>query len=265
VELGKILVVGLGEVGSALASVIERRIPILRHDIEPLEISDAIDIMHICIPFQSPAQFENAVTDYIDRFHPRLTVINSTVQPGTTRAIMSRAGMPVAYSPVRGKHARMTEELLTYVKFVAAEDAAIAERAAQHFREVGMTTRTITLPDTLELAKLAETTYFGVLIAFAQELNRYAKSAGADYDEITEFFNEVKFLPDTKYFPGFIGGHCVIPNIHLLLQMADSTLLKAALYSNALRAQEIETAECNDRRRDAIIADGTRRDLPVDR
>ena len=37
-------------------------------------------------------------------------------------------------------------------------------------------------PETLELAKLAETTYFGVLIAFAQELNRYAATVGANYE-----------------------------------------------------------------------------------
>jgi UDP-N-acetyl-D-mannosaminuronate dehydrogenase len=220
----KILVVGLGEVGSALASVIERHMPIYRHDIEPVDISDEIDIMHICIPFQSRIQFETSVVGYLTRFKPKLTVINSTVQPGTTRAIMQRTGMPVAYSPVRGKHARMTEELLTYVKYLAAVDPLIAARAEKHFQSVGMSTRIMSRPETLELAKLSETTYFGVLIAFAQELNRYAKVSGAEYEEVIDFFGEVKFLPDTRYFPGFIGGHCVIPNIHLLLKTADSAL-----------------------------------------
>jgi UDP-N-acetyl-D-mannosaminuronate dehydrogenase len=140
----------------------------------------------------------------------------------------------------------MTDELLNYVKYVAAEDQAAAARTAAHFREVGMKPRIMSRPETLELAKLAETTYFGVLIAFAQELNRYARHIGADYDEAIEFFEEVDFLPRTRYFPGFIGGHCVIPNIHLLLQTEDSKLLKAVLHSNALRAQEIETDKRDD-------------------
>ena len=95
---GQTLIVGLGEVGSALATVIERRLPVLRHDLEPQQYSGPIEVMHICIPFQSRAQFESAVVAYMERFQPNLTVINSTVQPGTTRTITHRTGMPVAYS-----------------------------------------------------------------------------------------------------------------------------------------------------------------------
>ena len=95
-------------------------------------------------------------------------------------------------------------------------------------------------PENLELAKLAETTYFGVLITFAQELNRYAVGADADYGEITKFFKEIEFLPRSSYYPGFIGGHCVIPNINLLLQVAESPLLKAVLLSNDRRAEELD-------------------------
>ena len=264
-EQGQILIMGLGEVGSALATVIERRLPILRHDLEPQEFSGPIDVMHICIPFQSRSQFESAVIAYIERFRPRLTVINSTVQPGTTRSISQQTRMPVAYSPVRGKHARMVDGLLNYVKYVAAEDQAVAARAAAHFRDVGMKPRMMSRPETLELSKLAETTYFGVLIAFAQELNRYARRTGADYDEVIEFFEEVEFLPRTRYFPGFIGGHCVIPNIHLLLQTEDSKMLKAVLDSNALRAQEIETDNHDDAKRRAKLTRGDGRDLLADR
>ena len=264
-EQGQILIVGLGEVGSALAAVIERRLPVLRHDLEPREFAAPIDVMHICIPFQSRVQFERAAIEYIERFHPQLTVINSTVQPGTTSSIARHTRMPVAYSPVRGKHVRMVDELVTYVKYVAAEDQAVAARAATHFREVGMKPRIMSRPETLELAKLGETTYFGVLIAFAQELNRYAQRTGADYDEAIKFFDEVGFLPRTPYFPGFIGGHCVIPNIHLLLQTGDSELLKAVLDSNALRAQELEADKRDDTTDDAQLTGRDRRSLSADR
>ena len=40
-EHGETLIVGLGEVGAALAEVIERRSPVLRHDIEPREFDAA--------------------------------------------------------------------------------------------------------------------------------------------------------------------------------------------------------------------------------
>jgi UDP-glucose 6-dehydrogenase len=240
VESGITLVVGVGEVGGALATVLESKHKVARLDLKPVAIEAAVEVMHICFPFSSRTQFENAARGYIHHFAPRLTIINSTVLPGTTRNLAESTGACVVYSPVRGKHARMTAEMLQYTKFVSALDNASIEMARAHFAAAGMKTRAIAIPESLELAKLAETSYFGVLIAFAQELNRYASVVGADYDQISSFFEEVDFLPPVNYYPGFIGGHCVIPNINLLLQLAPAGLLEAVLRSNELRAAEIK-------------------------
>jgi len=213
---------------------------VLKHDIERREFGDPIGVMHICIPFLSRAQFEPLAAEYIGRFKPELTIINSTVLPGTTRSIAEKTGTPVVYSPVRGKHVKMAKDLLHYVKFVAASEEEWADRAAAHFQQHGMKTRKLEKPESLEVAKLGETTYFGVIIAWAQEFNRYVQRAGGDYEEATEFFEEVAFLPRQRYFPGFIGGHCVIPNINLLLQTDSSLLLDAVLDSNQRRAAEIK-------------------------
>jgi hypothetical protein len=241
---GKTLVVGLGEVGGALAQVLDRTGPVLKHDLERRDFDDSIGVMHLCFPFTRKERFEQIALEYMERFKPALTIVNSTVLPGTTRALARRSGLAAAYSPVRGKHVRMAEDLARYRKFVAACDPAIAQRAEEHFRAAGMQTRRVDRPETLEMAKLAETTYFGVLIAFAQELNRCASAAGADYDEAVSFFDEVDFLPRVRYFPGFIGGHCVIPNINLLRHIAYSPLLEAVLDSNRRRAAELE-ARCS--------------------
>jgi UDP-N-acetyl-D-mannosaminuronate dehydrogenase len=237
----KTLVVGLGEVGGALATVLDRRRKVLRLDVAPVEIEEPIDVMHICYPYQSREQFETAALGYIERFAPALTIINSTVAPGTTRAIARAARARIAYSPVRGKHARMSDDMIKYFKFVAAADLETAREAEDHFEAAGFKTRRMNRIETLELAKLAETTYFGVLIAFAQELNRYCEALESDYYEATEFFEEIDFLPGNRYFPGFIGGHCVIPNIHLLQTVARSPLLEAVLHSNDRRALELDT------------------------
>ncbi len=239
VQKARTLVVGLGEVGSALARVLECAAPVLRHDIERCEFNEPIGVMHLCFPFDSGDRFEQLALSYIERFKPELTIINSTVIPGTTRAIGCRSGYPVAFSPVRGKHVRMAEDLVRYKKFIAAVDPATAARAQEHFRQAGMRTQMVSRPETLELAKLAETTYFGVIIAFAQELNRYAAAAGADYDEAASFFDEVEYLPRMRYFPGVIGGHCVIPNLRLMLRVARSPLLESVLDSNRRREQEL--------------------------
>ena len=239
-ESGITLVVGVGEVGGALAEVLERAHRVARLDLKPAAIDEPVEVMHVCFPFASRGQFESAVRGYIRRFQPRLTIINSTVLPNTTRNLTMATGVPIVYSPVRGKHARMPQELLHYAKFVAACDDDAAAMARDHFGATGMKTRLIDAPETLELAKLAETSYFGVIIAFAQELNRYAQQVGANYEEAASFFEEVDFLPRATYYPGVIGGHCVIPNINLLLQLAPTGLLQAVLNSNDLRAAELE-------------------------
>src|SRR5438105_15147148 len=106
-EQGKILVVGLGEVGGALAQVLERRYQVLRHDIEPIDFKDPIAVMHLCVPFTEQESFERIGLSYIRKFKPALTIINSTVTPGTTRSLARASGRPVAFSPVRGKHVKM--------------------------------------------------------------------------------------------------------------------------------------------------------------
>ncbi len=240
---GTTLVIGLGEVGGALAQVLERSQRVLKHDIEPVEIDEEIGVAHLCFPFHSSDQYESTAIEYLRRFSPRLAVINSTVTPGTTRKIAAATSIPTAFSPVRGKHVQMTQDLLRYCKFVAAPEIATAHAAEEHFEQAGMKTRRINQVDALELAKLAETTYFGVLIAYAQELNRYCEKVGGDFYELTNFFDEIEFLPRVRYFPGFIGGHCVVPNINLMLKVARSPLLEAVLDSNEKRAVEVAGQE----------------------
>ena len=236
----KTLVVGVGEVGGPLATILASAGPVERLDIEPREIGGEIGVMHLCFPFRTRDQFVRTATQYVERFRPDLTIINSTVLPGTTRRLAETTGTPVAFSPVRGKHARMVEDLKRYVKFVAADQTVSADNAERHFRTAGLSVARIDRTETLELAKLAETTYFGLLIAYAQELNRFASALGADYEQAISFFDEINFLPRTRYTPGFIGGHCVIPNLQLLRMVGESKLFEAILDSNARRGIELE-------------------------
>jgi UDP-glucose 6-dehydrogenase len=94
-------------------------------------------------------------------------------------------------------------------------------------------------PEALELAKLLETTYFGLLIAWAQEMNRFSETVSADYVEVGKFFREIAYLPNVLFQPGFIGGHCVMPNIDLLQQRFPSEFLQVVKGSNETRKAEL--------------------------
>lgn len=228
------VVVGLGEVGGPLLGLIQRSgRQVVGIDVNPASLPErgTVDVMHICFPYEID-DFVAEAARYIELLAPRLTVVNSTVAVGTTRAIAERTGTPVVYSPIRGKHARMIEELTKYVKFVGADDEAAAQRTVAHFESLGMTTKLVASPETAELAKLTETTYFALLIAWAQTVERWCDDQGADYNEVVSFYEEVGFFPPVKYFPGVIGGHCAMPNIELLAQSSTSPFLDAIRDSN---------------------------------
>jgi UDP-N-acetyl-D-mannosaminuronate dehydrogenase len=229
-----VIIVGLGEVGKPLLEIMKVRYQVFGVDInQPAPVSQS-DAMHICFPFKD-GNFVGQVLQYINQYSPALTVINSTVAPGTTRRIAAESGAAVVNSPVRGKHARMQDEMLRYTKFIGALDAHSGQRAVEHFGQVGMKTKLLRSPEATEIAKLTETTYFGLLIAWAQEVERYSRELGVDYDEVVSFYDEIKFFPPVKYFPGVIGGHCVMPNIAILLKQFPSALLEAIAQSNELK------------------------------
>src|SRR5438874_10324132 len=230
-EPKKVVVVGLGEVGRPLFEIASRHHQTIGVDIEPVvEKLQEIDVMHICFPFQIK-DFVGETTRRIEHFKPALTIINSTVAVGTARAVAERYGATVVNSPVRGKHVRMVEDLFHYTKFVGALDPAAGERAAGHFQSLGMKTRILSSPEATELAKLTETTYFGLMIAWAQEVERYCDHLGLNYDEVVSMYGEITFLPPVKYFPGIIGGHCVMPNIEIMSRLGQSEFLHSIKWS----------------------------------
>lgn len=231
-EAEMVVVVGLGEVGKPLLEIVSKHHEAVGVDLSPPpEPVEGVDVMHVCYPF-GIKDFLGETARYIELFRPRLTIINSTVGVGTTRTLTERTGAAVVHSPVRGKHARMLDELLRYTKFVGAIDSGSGEQAAKHFESIGMRTKILSSPEATELAKLTETTYFGLMIAWAQELERYCDHLDQDYDEIVSLYEEVDFFPSVKYFPGVIGGHCVMPNIEILSKVDHSEILKAIQSSN---------------------------------
>src|SRR5258708_9490497 len=242
----RVVVVGLGEVGKPLLELARQHHDVIGVDIDPpKQRVENVDVLHICFPFEIK-DFIGETARYIDLFKPAVTIVNSTVGVGTTRAIAERSGTAVVNSPVRGKHIRMLEELKHYTKFVGATDAAAGQLAAKHFLSMGLKTKVLAAPEATELAKLTETTYFGLMIAWAQEVERYCDRAGQSYDEIASFYDEIGFFPAVKYFPGIIGGHCVMPNIEILRKFDDSSILRAIQRSNRSKFERDARREVSD-------------------
>jgi UDP-N-acetyl-D-mannosaminuronate dehydrogenase len=205
-----------------------------------MEVTGACSVLHICYPYQIN-DFVGTTAAYIAKYKPQLTIINSTVAIGTTRKVQERTDSPVVYSPVRGKHARMEQEMLQYQKFLAGVDAHSTRQAAEHFTGAGFKVAPLSSPEAGELSKLVETTWLGLLVGWAQDVERMAIQCGASYEEVNMFIQEIDYLPG-NIFPGHIGGHCVMPNIALLRSGVASQFLDAIVLSNASKEQELPTA-----------------------
>ena len=88
----------------------------------------------------------------------------------------------------------MLQDLQRYTKFIGAFDSESGAAAARHFESAGLKTKLLASPEATELAKLTETTYFGLMIAWAQELERYCDQSSVSYDEIISFYEEIAFF-----------------------------------------------------------------------
>jgi len=73
-------------------------------------------------------------------------------------------------------------------------------------------------------------------------MHRMSRHFDADFDEVVDFLEDTHRLRLDRpiMFPGFIGGHCLIPNTELLLNVYDSEFLHLILKSNEKRKREIK-------------------------
>jgi len=250
-----VLVVGLGEVGRSLFEVVREsdKFEVYGWDIDEEKMQDIqqgdlpkeVDVLHICYLCRKQEKFVKTTADYARRFKPELTIINSTVPPGTTDKVHAISGGHMAHSPIRGMHKSkesMKKYLMFLTKYIGGIDEESARLARKHFEGLGLNTKILKSPVETELAKLFETTYRAWMIACFQEMHRISRFFGADFDGVVDLLEDdhrVRF-DRPIHFPDVIGGHCLIPNTELLLKSYDSTFLRLILESNEKRKEEIK-------------------------
>ena len=227
----KDVVAGLGEIGLPILKLLSKNQTISGYDINDNLMNKSkfkkfesykTSFLHIAIPFTQ--KFLPNITSLFKKFKPECIVIHSTISPGTTTKLQIKFNIPIIYSSTRGVHKTMLKDLKRYTKFFAISKNAPKKQWAitsfsKKMKFAGIKTKQMSTPETLELAKIiCDTSYLGWLVKYAQISNLIAQKFGVNYDEMWAFSDEIhKFLGNRpKMFPGFIGGHCVIPNLKLL-------------------------------------------------
>jgi len=227
----KDVVVGIGEVGKPILKLLSKDNIAVGFDLNPSLMNKRkfekyqnlkTSFLHIAIPISS--KFESNLLQLYKRFKPECIVIHSTIGPGTIKQIQKKLDVPLIYSATRGVHKRMLKDIKRYTKFFAISKNAPKKQWAikaysKKMKNCGIKTKQMSKPETLELAKIiCDTSYLGWLINYAQFSNMIAQQYNVNYDEMWSFSDEIhKFLGNRpKMYPGFIGGHCVIPNLDLI-------------------------------------------------
>ena len=250
------VVLGLGEVGQPIYKMLAKTYGTDEvrgwdsgfYPDASLGISRAMDeqtftFMHVCYP-QLPG-FIESIKAYNAMYEPRHIIIHSTVSPGILGKVqlaMVRGGR-IHYSPVRGNLRDGMEKCLKdYTKYVGSVVPLPMGEVPSHLTEVGFTVKRVDGVEGLVWAKLLDLAWYGLNIAFYQELERIVQ--GGDYELVKDFITSTPLESDGKarrelFYGGFIGGHCVTQAIEKILANRDVPMLRAVLDSNLKRAVEL--------------------------
>ena len=227
----KDVVVGLGEIGNPILKMLSKKNIVVGFDLN-CDLMDEIkfekyknletSFLHIAIPVTD--KLITNILKLYKKFLPECIIIHSTIKPGTTEKLQKKIPIPVIYSATRGVHNRMIYDLKRYTKFfVISTNAPRSKWALSRYvkvmKDCGIKTKKMSNPETLELAKIiCDTSYLGWLVNYAQLSNMIAIQYGIDYDEMWSFSDEIhrNLGNRPKMYPGYIGGHCVIPNLELI-------------------------------------------------
>lgn len=177
--------------------------------------------------FLNPVQ--KAVQDCIDALLPylndeQLLVLRSTVYPGTTAwldAYLKRLGrkFKVAFCPERVVQGNGIKELGAMPQIVSGTSREAEEEAVALFQRIAPELVVIK-PLEAEFAKLFSNAYRYIEFAATNQFYMIAKSAGADYQAITQAmkhnYPRLKTLPR----PGFAAGPCLFKDTMQLAAFA---------------------------------------------
>jgi len=244
VEKMRVIVIGLGEVGTGLYELVKQFHETETLDVEPKQINGPFDVMHICFRFNG--KFIDNVLSYVHQFEPRLVIIESTTSPGTTDKIAEKLPETlVCHSPVRGRHKNtILLGLKTYTKYVGPCSKEAAEFAEKYYQEMGLKVYIANSPLETEFAKLMNLSYYGTCISIFQEFDRIIDKYRLKRDDVMNFIGSTQTeskgtVPRPLYYGGYIGGHCVIPALKMLQNFCEFQIFKEVIESNESRLKEV--------------------------
>lgn len=218
----------MGEVGSALAILLDKSYDVWTKDIEAKELpARRVDVVHICLNYVGMGHdaFMRVSKEYIELLAPSYVDVCSTVPPGTTQELCSGYPVKGCHSTTRGLHPNLVTGLLKVKKHVGGPGA---EELAREFAKVGIKCVVHASSKTTELAHVLNNAAYGASLMFADEMAKLCRDYGVDYYEAVMKYTETHnrgfealdharlVRPILTPPGGKIGGHCVIQSAKMI-------------------------------------------------
>jgi len=225
---------GYGKIGQTVEQMYAGPYNVKVTDLKPgydswPKLGEHVDVLNVCIPYND--SFVEFVRVAAGNCTPDLIIIHSTVAPGTTERLAEYCedlGSEVVHSPVRGVHPNLLEGLKTFTKYIGGDTLKGLQLAMSHLSAIGYKISAVSSSRVTEVGKLLSTSYYGVVIAWHEEMKEICEKFDVPFEQTVTSFNEtynegyltlgmphvtrpVLTPPD-----GPIGGHCVVPNAKLL-------------------------------------------------
>ena len=186
-----------------------------------------VEIILICVPTpldsnQKPdlSYVKNSVKQIADHLKSdSLVILESTVEPGTTRNIiqpslektssLSPNTFHLAFSPERIDPTNKKWNLTTTPKIVAGMTTAATKRAVDFYSKFIETVIECSTIEVDEISKLLENTFRFINISFINEFSVFCNKLGIDVSEVIKAAatKPYGFMP---FYPSIgVGGHCI--------------------------------------------------------
>ena len=253
---GKILIIGLGEIGYNCAEYLnEMGLKVDGIDISEAAITRALDAgiissvaknfsdydyYIICISTHQP---ENQFEPYLDSFHQLIETIaregkpnslisvESTIPFGTTKKILelTKHKMHVVHFPHRYYRLEKQNHGVNQMRVLGAPHECCKKIAENFYGKVqGIPIYHVHSAEVAELSKIVENSYIYLQIAFAEELKIVCDSKNVDFDELRTACNTKWNINIFENHKG-IGGHCLPKDTKMVLAFENKAVTKSLL------------------------------------
>jgi UDPglucose 6-dehydrogenase len=231
---GTILIVGYGVVGNNMRKLLEPHVEkVFIHDpAKGYTHTELVDIAFVCVPtdrLEDGSADTSIVEKMCQEIKALVTVIKSTIPPGTSQKIAANKGGNIVFSPEYfggTQHANAVNDNFVILGSDLDYETHGVNKVAELYKHIFDGRGRIIKTDwkTAELVKYMENSFFAAKVSFVNEFSLYAEHIGVDRDELRELWLLDDRIGRSHTFSyrdaPFYDSHCLNKDIPAIIAQA---------------------------------------------